>query len=332
MVYQVDPSLRRHSCYQDVVVAGNLGRGIAIHYGTTAEPLTAPVILSGGAGDIRPNAVRIADVDFDGILDIVSLVQLGAATTPFVYWYKGNGEGTFQAASQLISSGLACTDGRSIEVRDLDGDSKPEVAVLCYNTNSIFIIRKHTDGLWKAANTQITGFTNPIAFTFNHFTPGDACAAGADYTGKPCIDIVVSQLSVASSIRMVRNFTVGAPSGGGTFNINQTSFSSPITAYGYAADLESVDVDGDGHVDVVVSMFNQNSMLSATSSGQVVYVLHGNGTGNFSQMNGWGMEGRGGAGLSVFDYDKNGYPDIVVSYRQTYTPYRVLSRWFNYTQ
>lgn len=316
--------------YQDIVTAGYTGRGIGVSFGSSTGELSAPNIYAAGAGDIRPNHLKVADIDNDGKRDIVMLTQQGSSLVPAVSWLRGNGDGTFADSSIVISSGFGCNDARSLQIQDLDGDSKPEMAILCYNPARLYVFRRHTDGVWKGGNTQIQPLTNPVAFQFGHLSPGDACATGLEYTGKPCIDVAVSQLSAGATVRILKNLTIGAASGTGAFNIAITG-NVTTNLYGYGSDIDMADFDSDGYLDVVVSMYTQNSNASANAYGQIFYLLRGDNLGGFSTMEGFGMEAIGGAGVSVQDMDNNGSPDIFLGYRTARTPYRIITRAFNYS-
>jgi hypothetical protein len=317
--------------YQDIVTVGYTGRGIGVSFGNASGNLSAPNIYAAGAGDIRPNHLKIADVDNDGKRDILLLTQQANSAVPAVMWLRGKGDGTFEESSTLIPSGFGCNDGRSVHAQDLDGDGKPEIAILCYSPARLYVYRRHTDGNWKGANMQISPLVNPVAFQFGHLSPGDACASGLEYTGKPCIDVAISQLSVTGTVRVLKNLTIGAASAAGAFNIAVTgNVQTPL--YGYGSDIDLADMDSDGKLDIVISMYTQNSLANTNAYGQIFYLLRGDNLGGFSAPEGFGMEAYGGSGLSLKDMDDDGNPDVFLGYRWAIAPYRIITRGFNYSQ
>ena len=182
----------------DVVMIGYNSRGFAVALGNANGILNAPLIYdTGSGGDIKPQAVAIVDLDQDGIPDIVVASKNITTGTSDVSWFKGNGDGTFQnAVAIFINNGIGtgCTDPRAIAAVDLDGDSRPEIAVLCYGSQALWIARRHTDGSWvRQTNSTINtaGGSNGSAMRFGHLTS----AAG--------VDVVLGGLDTTNSLRII---------------------------------------------------------------------------------------------------------------------------------
>ena len=237
--------------------------------------------LSKGNG---ANAVAIADVNQDGILDLVvaNLCTDSTCTASNVGVLLGNGDGTFQAAVGYDSGGLYAD---SVVVADLGNGTVDIVVANCgANSNAncvsasgnVAVLIGNGDGTFQAAvpyNLSGGGFGSTsvaVADVNGDGNPDLVVAAGC--TGGGCVGVLLGN-------------------GDGTFQTELT----PNPSGGIAAlALAVADVNGDGKPDVVVA--NQCTDISCTSSS--VGVLKGDGTGTFQ---------------AVVNYDSGGlFPDAVV--------------------
>ena len=86
-----------------------------------APSLSAPIDFFPPDGS--PDAIELADVDLDGTLDAVVLVE---ATADYVC-YRGAGDGTFAGA---ITSGGLYLQPTDLTVGDFNGDGLPDIAAI----------------------------------------------------------------------------------------------------------------------------------------------------------------------------------------------------------
>jgi hypothetical protein len=116
-----------------------------------------------------------ADFDHDGHLDIaLAAAMQNNSDTEAIWLYRGRGDATFEPAGRLIT-GLRPQGG---VVADLDGDSRPDVAVANHYGNSVSVFINQ--GAFGFASSTI-----PIDGTANDVT-------AADVTGDRKVDLVVA--------------------------------------------------------------------------------------------------------------------------------------------
>ena len=328
----------------DVVVVGYYSRGISVSLGSKtgstynglANPATYPMVQVGNPGDFRPNALVITDVDQDGIPDIVVAgdnltgTQIGA-----LVWYKGNGDGTFQTSQAIppAAFGSTCQDIRAVAAVDLDGDGRPEIAVLCYSTatmtQGVFVSRRNYNGGWNSSgnlNSTIGGVNGTI-MKWGHLTSTsswDLIVAGLDTTKSVTI---IPAISMSTSSNSVSYSSISQGSG--------NYFSLP----GYPSDIDIADLNADGYGDLVIGMQTQNGNTANFSGHNFYTCLMASGATTCKPV-GWGMEGYQTSSVVAGDVNGDGLPDIFVGYRAGTAAgagyssmiYRTVSRNLNISQ
>jgi len=196
-----------------------------------------------GGFDPLPVMIAVADVNGDGILDLVVPGSTNSASSAnnTVSVLLGNGNGTFQAQLPVTVGNLPI----GAVVGDFNGDGIPDLAVANNQDETIGILLGIGNGTFQ---TQTT-----------YALPGapEGIAAG-DVNGDGILDLVATNAS--------GDIEVLLGNGGGLF-------ASPVTyAAGPSADdLVLADMNGDGSLDAVVSNNGSNT----------VSVLLGNGNGTF---------------------------------------------------
>jgi hypothetical protein len=265
----------------DAVVVGNVSHGVAVSLGNTTGDFAAPKLYDfANSRDIRPTSVTFADLDQDGFLDIALIGQdLTGGTAGMAGWFKGKGDGTFNTAQTITQIVNGCTDPRQISAVDIDMDGRPELAVLCYTSQAVWISRRHTDGTWvlqSGATINTNAGANGISMKWGRLT------TGTQY-GK---DLVIAGLDLTKSMTIINNVRISSINGS-----NQPVMSAPTVTnkqlFGYASEVDIADLDADGYGDAIIGM-NRSSYTGANWGGHT-YTCASTGTGTCNAL-AWGFE------------------------------------------
>lgn len=169
---------------------------------------TAPMTITGGdAGDI----------DGDDIADVVII-----GSSPGLYYFKNQGNGTFFRQSISIPSGVAGL----VKLVDIDGDN--DLDIIVYSTWNVFWIENLGSG--------ILGSPVNIANISTIAVDMECCDIDSDGD----MDIIVADGSNGKII-LIKNL------GGGSFNY------SNICTLGSINTLYPADIDGDGLLDIIAA-------------------------------------------------------------------------------
>jgi uncharacterized repeat protein (TIGR01451 family) len=221
------------------LVAGidSTSQGLAILLGnangTFSQPATIPTTG-------RPGAVRVADFDGDGKLDILmSRISTGVISFDVL---RGNGNGTFApAVVTQISTTTAYYPSSSIVVDDFNLDSRLDIVLSDDSSYGYTVLLGRGDG----------SFDPPVRTTLSSST---VPLASADFNGDGRKDFVarVSYNSVG--------LFIGDGNGG---------FAAPVV-YPMPSDIGSVtvcDLNGDGRPDLVASSYGAFFILFGNADG-----------------------------------------------------------------
>jgi hypothetical protein len=276
------------------------------------------VLLGNGDGTFRPavtystvaygtNSVAVADMNDDGILDLVVAnwcgtlgqygcqYQSGAASV-----LLGNGDGTFQPALVYGSGGL---DAYSVAIGDLNRDRKPDLVV----TNSYYGGGDYNGSVGVLLGNGDGTFQPAVSYD----TRGKVAASVAigDVNGDGIPDLVVADYGYDSAAVLLGN-------GDGTFQPAVLYDSGGVGPVSVALG----DLRGNGIWDVVIA--NRWSHNEGTRLRGEVSVLLGNGDGTFQPAASYLTDGVGypsypgiGAGINslvIADVNGDGIPDLAV--------------------
>lgn len=264
-----------------IVVADLNGDGKPDLAVANSSDATVSILLGVGDGTFQPAvsytsggalAVAIGDFNGDGKLDLATAnpacptVCMGTVSV-----LLGKGDGTFRApVTSVAGRGIATW----LAVADFNRDGKADLAVTLKNTYQVAILLGNGNGTFQA----------PVDYPVGYFP---AVVTTADLNGDG-----ISDLAVANSGSNSISILLGK--GDGTFQ--------PQVTYqtGAAQTLAFGDFNGDGKVDVAVSL------------GDAVSILAGNGDGTFQN----GVDfvvGVTDFGLAVGDFNRDGQADLAVA-------------------
>jgi hypothetical protein len=204
--------------------------GFSIFLNLGAASFAPPVFVPEAGG--CPVSVAIADVTGDGHADLIGAL----ACLNEVHVYPGLGTGAFGSPITVPAGNGPVAIG----VRDLDGDSLPDLVVLC-NQGWIFTVRNAGGGAFDAA------IGSPTSHGANHLALGD-------FDGDGLTD------AAALSFAGVVSVHTGAP--GGVLGARQGlgTFASP-------RGLLANDFDGDGDLDLLVNSSDVQALQFLRNSG-----------------------------------------------------------------
>jgi hypothetical protein len=256
--------------------------------GSGSLSFEAPVTY--GSGGSIPQVPAIADVNGDGIPDIVvsNYYQKNGDAPGVVGVLLGNGDGTFQSAVVYETGGAP---NYYVVIADVNGDGKPDIIVSsCAATGSscgsadgvVSVLLGNGNGTFQNAVTYSTG------------APRNGGLAVADLTGNGVLDLIATNYYGEANGDGSVSVLLG--NGDGTFQsaVNYDAGTSQINGVAVG------DVNGDGKPDVVT--------VSYTG---LVSVLLGNGNGTFQPAVTYSAGGSSSSGVALADLNGDGYLDVI---------------------
>ncbi|MGA9642935.1 MAG: VCBS repeat-containing protein [Terriglobales bacterium] len=262
---------------------------------------TFQAAVSYGSGGYQATSVAVADVNGDGIPDLIVAHACESSTNcnyGAIGVLLGNGDGTFQPAVAYSSGGDEAT---GVTVADVNQDGKPDLIVSNFCVNSlncsstgeyggVAVLLGNGDGTFQAAvSYSSTGY-----YTFG------VAVADVNGDGKPDIALANDWIAYGNAFGSA---SVLLANGSGGFEPGMTY------AAGAGVDTHAVaiaDVNGDGKPDLLLAnaQFNQY--------GASVAVLLGNGDGTFQTAVNYNSGGDVADSVAVADINGDGNADIVV--------------------
>lgn len=194
-----------------------------------AQMLPQPTIIPTGNW---PIAIYAADLNQDSHPDLIYIDSGANPSASTTHILLNQGDGTFKPGQTLA------TAGTSIAVADFDGDGVPDLAWVSYSSSA-------GARAWLAKGDGAGGFAHPLS---SPFSPGLFPVTGTNFT---CVSAARLRDSgseslvfgdTGSSVVRVMSFVQGVGF--------QQDAALPVT--GTIESLHFVDVDTDGHLDIVV--------------------------------------------------------------------------------
>jgi hypothetical protein len=222
------------------VVSGNSGVRIMRNTSTTGVINTSSFTVSANIpnGSTDPWGIAYGDIDGDGKPDIITTNRSSASISVL---RNTSTAGNVSLAAPVIYP-LTGTIIRRIAVGDLDGDEKPEIAVVSQNGNVNVFRNTSTPGVINAAS---------LAAPTSIPTSGGLSINLADMNSDGKLDLIMGNAAGNGFSIWRNNSTVGTLSFGG---VQSTSYAASIYA------LSIADMNGDGMPDVITGNRNMSNI------------------------------------------------------------------------
>ena len=124
-----------------------------------------------GRTDISDGATSIADMDGDGLLDVVVTAPLTASTASLYIWNPRTGDILNTNVINNLPTSYSEPNGASVAfIGDIDGDGEPEICLVALNTMRAYDYNASTKQIsqkWSRTVTDGSGATTIVMFDFN---------------------------------------------------------------------------------------------------------------------------------------------------------------------
>jgi FG-GAP repeat. len=235
--------------------------------------------------------VRVADIDRDGLEDIVVVNRSGDLGA--VYYDRG-GEFLEEPSNQKLAH------AREALLSDLNGDDYPELILGADGFN--LYIYENNEGVYDQAPLVFTSPASILHFALLRRLPTDAPLEGT---------LVISSAEAVQLVRFGLNPDggVSTPEGeeGTDEAVSQKFELLQSIAIPGVSSVQLVDVDGDGREEIVVSTTHEDN--SADASGVTVIEVTQNGQLQIVARLGAASAER----VEVADFNNDGRPDLLVA-------------------
>ncbi|MCB2231653.1 S8 family serine peptidase [bacterium] len=218
-----------------------------------------------------PTDVAVADLNGDDALDVITATSVNDRLTVLL----NNGSGAYPTPVHINVGANRAPDG--IATADFDGDGTVDVALSCWESNSLILLTNDGNG-----NLTIASETSPSSCMHGGCWPADL-----DLDGD--IDLVVG-LGSCDQIGLLYNNGSGSFSGLQTLTVGDNPF-----------DPHAVDFNNDGYPDLVV----------VNAYGNTMSVFLNDGTGSFGSADTYVTADRP-ISVAPADYDGDGDVDLAV--------------------
>ena len=187
-----------------------------------------PSVNVGGS----PEFGAFGDFDGDGAVDLVSILNPGSAASSGVAIAPGNGDGTFQLSSSMVTGRIH----ESAAVFDVNGDGDLDIVLANRVSNSVTVLLGNGDLTFEIQPDVQTG-SSPRATAFG------------DFDGDGDVDFAVNN-AIGDSVSVF--LQIDAPGDCDTSGVvDFGDLISILFEFGGSSDPGNCDVDGSGSVDFV---------------------------------------------------------------------------------
>jgi pimeloyl-ACP methyl ester carboxylesterase len=217
----------------DLASAERYANTVNVLLGNGDGTFSTPTAFATG---IEPIDVVTGDFNADGKLDL-AIANYGTSTSKTISILLGNGNGSFQAATNY-TVGL---NPQALQAGDLNNDGKLDLAVANYGANSVSVLLGNGNGTFQSAANYAVSAPNDIAL--------------GDLNGDTYLDIVTPS-DASTSIRILFG------NGNGTFQ-SATSISVGDITRLIAID----DLNNDGRLDILAGSIGGSSILLGKGGG-----------------------------------------------------------------
>ncbi len=236
--------------------------------------------------DPGPQAVATADFNGDGRLDL-------AVSNGPVGVLLGNGDGTFQAARNVIPTGISNATPGTLAVGDFNADGRLDLATANYG-GEVIVALGNGDGTFAPARSLV------VAPNSNALS-----VAVGDLNGDGKLDLAVGAEVPLGYPDYGPYLHVLLGNGDGTFAVPRTyALPQGVTNDRFPYSVQVGDLNGDGKLDVVTANFELG--------GATVSVLLGNGDGTLQPPTTFDT-GPGPLSVAVADLNGDGKLDLATA-------------------
>ena len=282
----------------DAIVGAQLDNTLQLHLGLgsagvgngTFGPAT-PLASLGFA----PTGLALADLDEDGLVDLVVAGGPSYVTTLRALGTAGVPNGTFAAPVNVNTTSTS----RGVIAGDWNGDGITDLAVSGSGVRLLL-------GNGAGGKGDGTFTLSPDIYSTGS-TPNHMASADLNLDGIP--DLVVCNTGASSLTVLLGNGTAGVPDGTFAPPVTVTTTSGPNT-------VQIADWDQNGVPDLAVASNNTSNAST---------ILLGLGTGLFEAGQTFATGGSNPAALAVNDFNRDGAPDLFVCNRLSQSTTRQLA-------